>query len=94
MPIAPAPGAMTKAHSEDRMPSVGSAIASADLAAGHQGPTVSAAGEACAPVASAVAGLAAASAVSAVEDSAAAGSGVRRPLEGDICRTYLQTTKL
>ena len=64
------------------MPSAGSAIASADLAAGHQGPTASVAGEACAPVASAVVGLAVASAVSAeedsaAEDSAAAGSGVR-----------------
>jgi hypothetical protein len=71
------------------MPSAGSAIASADLAAGHQGPTASVAGEACVPVASAVAGLAAASAASAVEGSAAAGSGVRRTLEGHICRTYL-----
>ena len=72
------------------MPSVAWAIASVASAAGHQGPTVSAAGEACAPVASAVAGsAAAASAALAVAASAAVGSGVRRPPWKD---TYVALT--
>src|SRR5262245_48411115 len=69
-PIAPAPGVTMKVHSGDRMPSAAWATVSAGSEDGLPGPTVSGAGEVCAPVVSA--GAASAAAVSAVEDSAAA----------------------
>src|SRR4051794_39823890 len=66
---------MTRARLGDRMPLAASATASADSEAGLQGPTVSAAGEACVPAASAAAGSVAA--VSAVGDSTPGDSGAK-----------------
>jgi hypothetical protein len=78
MPIARTLGPTMRADSEDRTRSVAWVIALVVLAAGHRGPTASAAGGACAPAVSAEADSAVAASVAVVSAvSAAVGFDVK-----------------